>query len=345
MSKRAVIKWNAEKLKTIKRDLLLFDSFYYDPFLLTMHTKLLENVGNIFGISNSIVDEINSNVEYLANIGVLKEFQLREFIKGDKKINITNKLDYRTFLKEGKDYISAYNAFQNKYDRDVEIILKDKNKRFFVAPNWFNDFSIFADYHVRLTSTILSHLNSNFSISPIVDNYENFEFGKERQVVRLVINNLPVPLDIVPIDEVLDFKKDSDNHRRYLGLINWINKICKTDLPINEIKDELNYFTLEFEHRLKLEREKYRLTNLEVIVSLPFEVVEKIIKFNWSKLPKSLFQLKQNKVNLMIGETKAIGRETAYIIYANEKFKPQSVIETKKKSGIIGKIKSYFQSN
>jgi len=342
MSKIAVIKWNAEKLKTFKRDLLLFDSFYYDPFLLTMHTKLLENVAKVFGMPKSIVDELNSNVEYLANIGILKEFHLNKFIKGDKKINITNKSEYKTFLKEGKNYLSAHKAFLDKYNKDVEIIKKDNSKKFFVSSGWFNDFSIFADYHVRLTSTILSASKPNLSVSPIVDNYENFEFGKERQVLRLVINNLPVPADALPFDEVLDFKKDTDNHRRYLGLINWINKICRSDLPLNEIKDQLNYFTLEFENRLKLERQKYRLANLEVIVSLPFEIAEKVVKLEWGKIPKSLFQLKQNKVNLMIGETKAPGRESAYIIYANEKFNSKDIIDTNPKYGILGKIKSFF---
>lgn len=323
MGKQAVIKWNASQLKSIKRDILLFDSFFYDPFLLELQIGMLKNVSTLVNYSSDkLINEIYATVEYLEGKNAMSSFNLNEFKAGKiefvrRNLNNQEINDIRT---NAKNYELAHKSFVEKHDNTAKLFKKDPRSAFLKYVTLLNDFTSFADHHIRLTSVILGKIKPNLSITPMIENLHDVEFGKETEVIKLVIKNLPIPAEITPLDEILDFKSDQDNRRRYLGLINWINKISKSNLNINEINDELEFYTLEFENRLKLENTKYNLTNLEIIVSLPIEIIENIIKLNWSKIPKSLFQFKKNRVNLLIGESKASGKEVAYLYYANEKF-------------------------
>jgi len=99
-----------------------------------------------------------------------------------------------------------------------------------------------------------------------------------------------------------------------------MNKIVKGETTTVELVDELNFLTLDFENRMKLERKKYFLSQLEIVFTLPLEIIENIIKLNWSKIPKTLFDIKKNQIDLLISETKAPGREIAYLLAINDKF-------------------------
>ena len=342
MSKQAVIKWNAEKLKSIKRDMLLFNSLYYDPYLLELQIKLLENVSGLFDFNPEIIDEIYTNVEYLKEVGALNEFKLNEFKKDNLKIKSINQNEVSNIIKTVKIYESAHNEFLKKYEQVVRILKKDTNQGLLKYTCLLEDFSRFSDCHVRLTSIILRNTNPDISLTPIIKNLEDIKESKETEVLRVIFKNLPIPDDMTPLDEVLSFRSDEDNHRRYLGLINWVNKISKSNLSIHEIEDELNYYTIEFEHRMKLEKSKYRLTNLEVLASLPLEIVESIIKLNWSKIPKTICHIQKNKVNLLLAETKAPGKEVAYITFSNERFE-KNVKELKtSKTNFLYKVNRFL---
>ena len=72
----------------------------------------------------------------------------------------------------------------------------------------------------------------------------------------VTINNLPIPDDMIPLDEIIDFK--ADNKLQYLGLVNWMTKISKSKFNQKEIEEEFEFLTLAFEDRMKLEKQKYR---------------------------------------------------------------------------------------
>lgn len=318
MGKQAVIKWNAEQLVSIKRDLLLFDTFYYDPYLLTLQIDLLKNVSNLVKNDSSITDEIQTSVDYFSSKGLLKEFSLQEFKEGKIKLLKIDNEGLEKIIKAVKAYDIVHKTFLDNYNRAVDLLQKDYRSGFLKYISLLNDFRVFADYHVRLTSILVEKSRSGMSITPIIECTDKIEGGKETEVLHLVIKNLPIPDELIPYDEIIDFK--SQNERKYYGLIQWINKVSKSEFDINEIEDELKFYTLEFEETLKLERAKYRLTNLEIILSLPLEIVENLVKLKWSQIPKTLISIKKSKIDLMLAESKLPGKEMAYISAAKKKF-------------------------
>lgn len=86
-----------------------------------------------------------------------------------------------------------------------------------------------------------------------------------------------------------------------------------SELNTYEIEQKLEYLLAQYEERLKKEKIKYRIGNAELVITTSLMVLENIVKLNWSKAAKSLFNLKRRSVDLMIGETLAPGREVAYI--------------------------------
>ena len=50
------------------------------------------------------------------------------------------------------------------------------------------------------------------------------------------------------------------------------------------------------------------------------DIIENLVKFNWSKIAKGALQVSKRKVELMEAEMKAPGRECAYVFDARKRF-------------------------
>jgi len=59
---------------------------------------------------------------------------------------------------------------------------------------------------------------------------------------------------------------------------------------------------------------------MQTLVTLPFELLENLIKIRFSKIPEPLFVLRKQKISLMEAELNAPGRKLAYVIKAKEVF-------------------------
>ncbi len=318
MPKQAVIKWNSEQLSSIKRDLLFFDRFYYDPYLLKLQLKLLENVAHLVNHKTDLLNRIQTTVEYFEAKKLLNSFSLLDFKAGKIKLLSLDKAKIKQIVSEVSAYDKVHDDFIHRYNSVVKLLRVNRTSGFLKYINLLDEFNHFADHHVRLTSCLVQNSIRNVSVTPIIDNAGQINNSRETDVVHLIINNLPIPNEIVPYDEILDFKQS--NQRVYLGLIRWINQVIRSDMKLQEIEDELLYYILEFQNALELEKASYRLSTLEVILKLPIEIVEHMIKINWSKIPGSLISIRKNRIDLLKAESKLPGREVAYITLANEKY-------------------------
>ncbi|WP_375558663.1 hypothetical protein ACE193_12995 [Bernardetia sp. OM2101] len=321
MSKYAVINWNAEKLKSVKRDILFFENVYYDSFFFKLRIDLMINVAKLMKHEPVIIDEIQANIDFLEQQEILKKFDMREIKEGKVKLTQFSEEEHRRTLQAVTDYDKVHTNFLNKYNEVVNLLQKNYNSGFLKFINLLEDFEQVAKYHSRVSSLLLSKINVNNTFTSVLESVDDFQEGKESTTIQIIVSKFPIPNNNFSLQDILDFKNDSDNKRRYLGLVNWINEISKSNLSVEEIKDKLEYLTLEFENKMKLEKIDYNIGTVETIITLPLEIVENILKLNWSKIPKSILQIKRNKVKLLLGESGAFGREIAYISKVNEKFK------------------------
>lgn len=306
--KKAFISWNENQLESLKRDILFFDELLYEELGLVYFKAGHKGLT----LDESKIDALNADIAFLTSKGVLKQYNLpNNFLEIAPELSMP--------FWENLQLDGEIGDFLNKI-----LILKDRGINTFdrvqrqdFLHNCKNMLKC-SEQRSMLHSVIAMKMDPNIKIAPIISK-ENLNFGNKKiNSLKLVIENIPIPSEKMPLDEILDFK--NQNNLSYKRFHSWISKLSKSNLNENELKEELEYMTLEFENRMKLEKTKYRLSQFEVVLSMPFEIIESIIKLNWGKIPKILLKTKMNKINSLIGETKAPCREIAYLSRIQSKF-------------------------
>ncbi|WP_338769870.1 hypothetical protein WAF17_10740 [Bernardetia sp. ABR2-2B] len=323
MGKNAIVSWNAKKNEFIKRDLLFFDNLYYDTQIHNLRFTLLSNITRTMSYDPPILKKIQANVDYLTSKGILKEFQLSKIKTSKEKVYFNNNIDFENALKSVREYDNVHTKFIEEYEQVISGLKKNYTKHYLDFINLSSKFEQVAEYHSRVSSCILAQKDSANSFIPICDEdtFSGLSQEKEHSIIYITISHFPVPNENYSIQDVIDFRNDSDNRRRYLGLINWLNGVVNSSMNINQINEQLEYFTVEFEHKMKLAKESYNYGKLMIVATLPLSIAEHLLKLEWSKIPQSIIQIRQNKLKLLMAEGSATGKEIAYIHFANEKFK------------------------
>lgn len=318
--KTAIIAWNSVTLRNIKREILFFDHLYYDPYLDLLYEKLLKSVGELVNTETKILNDICEAQSILKNKKILNVFEFDKFKTNPSNfVGITNQ-QKKSLLKTVNEYDYFHNSFMETYENAVELLEKDFRQGFLNFINLPNEFDKFSDAHLRLSKAFLE-IKNNKTIIPLVNDFTFIKEEKKTSIVRLVINEIPTPDETFTFNDVLDFRNDNDNRRRYLGLLTWINKISKENLNIEEISEEYFYLMSEFENEFRTKKIHKELNTLEIFLKIPFEIAENLVKINWSKIPGLFIELKRNSLTTYESEFNLPGKELAYIFKAKEKFK------------------------
>ena len=140
-------------------------------------------------------------------------------------------------------------------------------------------------------------------------------------IIKIAINQLPIPDDSTPWEQIIDFRNDPDTEKKFLGFRVWMNEIARAKLTPIEVEQKLEWLLQEYEQHMQLHRMKTNASTLETIVVSIAEFAEDLAKRNFSKLAKGLFSVRHRKVALLEGELKSPGREIAFISKAQETFR------------------------
>lgn len=176
--------------------------------------------------------------------------------------------------------------------------------------------------HIRLTSIYLRTFKKQ-NAYPIRDTsvFEEHLDGTNKTVVlNTLIDSFPSIDETVPWEHIIDFKSDPDSKTKLIALRNWINKITKNEIDVNELKDEVAYLINEYKVFLRFHKMKTNTGTLQLTLKVPFDILENLIKIKWSKLPDVLFIFKKRQIELLEAELNAPGRELAYIIKSQDEF-------------------------
>jgi hypothetical protein len=184
-----------------------------------------------------------------------------------------------------------------------------------------------AHFLCRLDSSLLREFH-NMDAFPVIDSIDLMKLpdnlivpSRKTEIVKVVLNSLPVPDDSVPWEQILDYRNDSDSKERVLSLRRWINRLSGEKLSIAETQDEIEWLMHEYQKHMKLHKMKVNLMTLEASVKAPLELIENLVKINWSKLLDPLFTVKKRKIAILEAEINAPGRELSYIIKTRGKFR------------------------
>ena len=116
------------------------------------------------------------------------------------------------------------------------------------------------------------------------------------------------------------FREDARSEGLIQGLRAWINETGSGTMTVVEVSDKLEDLVSRYERALMLEKMSRTSGVVETLVVTTAEIAESLVKFQWSKIAKKLFEVRHRQIDLMKAEMTLPGREVAYIVKARERF-------------------------
>lgn len=139
---------------------------------------------------------------------------------------------------------------------------------------------------------------------------------REQIVYQATFSRLPIPSELTPWEQVLEFRSDRKVREHFVALRRWIDKTVPSDLSLKEVQGELDYLLNSYENYMRIHRIEFRWELLRVILSAPAAA----IKCDWVKLASLPSDIAKCRINLLKAELNAPGREIAYLVRAREEF-------------------------
>ena len=145
----------------------------------------------------------------------------------------------------------------------------------------------------------------------------------KNHVMQIVMKNLPLPDNMTPWEQIVDYKNDPQSQKNLLALKMWIKKISSDKQTAQEIQEEIEWLMNEFEKNMQLHKMKSNVETVETIVKIPLDLLENVVKLKFSKLLEPIFSIKKRQISLLEAEMNAPGREIAYVLKARDVFPDQ----------------------
>jgi hypothetical protein len=180
----------------------------------------------------------------------------------------------------------------------------------------------------RLISYIM-WLDRKELVYPVVFPFDSIEalpkhLSKRQEVLSVVLKQLPMPTESLPLEDIVFFKKDSDTKYKFAKFWKWVRKTASEDYNKHELEEEIDWLITDYNHHLKKLTEKINNERVEVLITTTVELLEDLVKLRWSKGVKAFFELRKQQVSASDEELKLPGSELAYVTEASRILLPDS---------------------
>jgi hypothetical protein len=140
------------------------------------------------------------------------------------------------------------------------------------------------------------------------------------RLADITIRSLPVPSDDVPWEQIIDFRDDPDNRRRFQDLQYWMRRMVQEGMSDRDISNDLDYQIRRYEDYMRVQKLKFRRVSFRTLISVPAGIVEDILHARFRSALDMLFSVKDIGVELAEAELGAPGRNLAYVVKARDQF-------------------------
>lgn len=261
-------------------------------------------------VKDPVSPEIQANLRYLEQegfISILPDFSIEELWEYTKEQGIK--------IKSLKKWSS------------VQLDAVSDNNTLILAEKLVRNFALAGYTSLQLWSLILN-LADDIHAVPVSNRIPNLFpdlkgviKSKKHHVLEIILKELPMPTEDVAFEQILDFRKDEDSRNKLKSLRHWwTNTLRKGELSPNEIGEELEFSLHKYEERMKVMKMKYQKSVFRILLTIPFDLIENLIKLKFSSAFNALFTFQDLRLKFIIEELSAPGRELAYISKAKDIF-------------------------
>jgi hypothetical protein len=139
-------------------------------------------------------------------------------------------------------------------------------------------------------------------------------------VAEVILRNLPVPVDDTPLESILEFRADSET-RRHLDRLNvWMRRSAHSGAEVRDLYLEVEEGLHDFTAHMRLADMRYRNSDLRMLMTLPFAIVEEVIRLRPRMALEAWFDYRDRKANRLEVELSAPGGVFAYLYEAETRF-------------------------
>ena len=203
----------------------------------------------------------------------------------------------RRELAAGRDAVFAYDLWQEYCIREGSFALSSNQ--------------------IECIPIFLNPLGSINADSPMADRMAGAE-----NILHLASSALPVPGEDCAWEDILAFKADVRDKR--WGFHRFLRTLATAPTTEAEMHDEIEWMVYEYSKAMAVHNLKASHGLVDVFIISPLEILENLVKFNWSQIAKGALSVNKRKVDLLEAEMKAPGRECAYVFDARKRFGPSS---------------------
>jgi hypothetical protein len=137
-------------------------------------------------------------------------------------------------------------------------------------------------------------------------------------VIRVALGALPTPDGANSLQDILDFKTELRDKR--WDLRRFLRNLANKNQSEADIRDEIEWLVNEYSKAMAIHHIKSSQSFVDVFMVSPLEIIENLVKFNWSRLAKGVVSVRKRKIELLEAEMKSSGRECAYVLRARQRF-------------------------
>ena len=229
------------------------------------------------------------------------------------------------FLKDKRLIFDAWDSTSTRLRDDLNVKeFSEEYQRITSHLMQANDLDLSEDATSRLCAMRLNNQydEPDFISIPIVKKLSLFKNKniKKADVVKLIIEKLPIPDTKTSWEKIFDFKSDPDAQGKLSTLRNWSNNALQSNKSVAELNDELETCLYQYSQSLNLHNIKYKMGLLETVVVSGAEIAENLTRLNFSKVASLFFRSRNEKIELLKSEIGSPGKEVAYIFSANQMF-------------------------
>jgi len=305
--KEAVISLGVRELLSplsFKRTLLLFDKIIVEKSTFELTQAIIRLIKRAKGLDD---DTYFQNIKL---IEILRDKNVLDF----RSVNYPVALDFNNYIspEEADELLKRLAEIQKELDivsRKTHALAQEKS----VADILVELGTTFPTNFPRLCSLLLNlHGSDSY---PLYTNPHTYStIGHKQNVIKLILRNLPEPDEATPLENVLEFRRNSSSVSKYMALTKWINEVSKKELSIHELEEEYKYLYDQYCNELRTFQIKNKQGYLEIFVSAALDTIGGTLSAG--PITTSLFSVWKHQIKMLEAEFVIKGKEIAYVYKA-----------------------------
>ena len=297
-------------LPGLKRHALLFDSLVVpnlSRFRVANTTDLVQSSSDVFVYERHHDPDLFADVEWLVQREIVRELPVEQFLwtwSGQASVEV---IDHIAAVKRtDQEWKLAFRNGLSELDQLYKILLATE---------------------ARACGSYLRGHEQRDAVAVLEsgDHFGDAISGTSEEIAHVVLDHLPMPSDITPWEQILEFRSDPQTKRLLSALRRWMREKTQDGSSVREATEELRDLVGDFESHMQRNRIVTVSGTLEAILSAAVAATVTGITVNevagaLAAVSTLGLRLRRQNATLMNEEAQAPGAELAYVAKARERF-------------------------